>query len=184
MRQIVYLALIGFTALQPSIAAAQIKNQQSVLGGALVRAGNKGMLQLNDLQLVDLCEQGYSSAYFVYTGATARTVSCSRGTISYRSQSSSDPMPILASVLDGVRTGTKTFVHCYNGAHASGIVAAVALRQFCGYAGDAAFDYWKGSMGGYALPEANILKIRSRIYGFVPDPNLYLTAQEQAQFCN
>ncbi len=184
MRLQLFFALLLIIALQPSIAAAQIKNEQSLLGGALTRAGNKGMLELNDSQLVDLCEQGYSAAYFVYEGATPRTVACSRGSITYSSQSSSDPMPILISILDGMRLGTRVFVHCYNGAHASGVVAAVALRQFCGLPGEAAFNYWTGSMGGYDLPAASIAKIRNRINGFVPDPGLVLTDDEQVRFCN
>lgn len=184
MRLQLFFALLLIIALQPSIAAAQIKNEQTILGGALTRAGNKGMLELNDSQLADLCEQGYGAAYFVYEGATPRTVACSRGSITYRSQSSSDSGPILASVLNGMRSGTRVFVHCYNGAHASGIVAALALRQFCGLTGEAAFNYWTGSMGGYDLPAASIGKIQNRINGFVPDPNLSLTPEEQARFCN
>ena len=165
-------------------AQAQIKNAQSVLGGTLTRAGNKGMRPLDDSQLAQLCEQGYNDAFFLYTGAPDHSVSCSRGSIHYSSQSMNSPAPILAAVYRNSSVGAKTFVHCYNGAHASGYIAALALRQFCGVNGGQAFDYWQRALNGFALPPASVNFVRNKLQTFVPNGSMQLTPAQQAQLCN
>lgn len=176
--------LVGLLCFSLS-AQAQIKNTQSVLGGALTRAGNKNMKQLDDQQLAQLCEQGYSSAYFMYEGAQARTVNCSRGSITYSSTSISSAPQILQNVSSSLRGhGGKVFVHCYNGAHASGYVAAVAMKQFCGLSSDQAFAYWKKTLGGYDLSPKGKASIQKRIANYSVDASLTLSASERSQLCN
>lgn len=164
-------------------AQAQIKNESSVLAGHLTRAGNKGMKELNDTQLTALCEQGYANAYFMYSGARARTVHCSAGSISYKSLGLKNAKVIISQISENLQTGAKTFVHCYNGAHASGLVAALSLRQFCGYSDDQAFAYWKSKLGGYPLQESNVRAVRATLRNFSPDASLSLTAEQQAEIC-
>ena len=176
--------LILAASLASSVTAqAQIKNESSVLAGHLTRAGNKGMKELNDAQLRDLCEQGYSNAYFMYAGARARTISCSTGAITYKSLGLKSAKQIIAQVGSNIQDGRRTFVHCYNGAHASGLVAALALRQYCGYSEDQAFNYWNSKLGGYPLQPANVRAVRATLRNFVPDASLELSSEAQATLC-
>lgn len=164
--------------------AGVIKNQQNLLSGALTRAGNTNRAELNDSQLADLCEKGYTKAYFLYKGARERAVTCSQGTIAYKSESIQNLNPVMEEVYRGIKSGSRVFVHCNNGAHASGLVGAFALRQFCGYSADAAFKYWNSNLNGYALQPQNVAGIRRRITNFQPSSSMTLTPAEQAQVCN
>lgn len=146
--------------------AGPVKNQQSVLGGVLVRAGVSGQAQLSNEQLSDLCEKGFSQAFFLYSGATPRSVSCSRGKIAYRSVSWLNPAPVLQAINAGLQGGGRVFVHCNNGAHASGFIAAIALRQFCRYSGDEAMAYWSRT-NAYGNPPG-IGRIRRELNSFSP----------------
>lgn len=46
----------------------------------------------------------------------------------------------------GERKGP-VFVHCWNGWHATGEMAAISLMQFCNYSGKQAGEYWKANVG-------------------------------------
>jgi len=174
MKVICATILLGLATLAPEHAlAGPIKNEQNVVSGVLTRAGVKGQTQLSDDQLVSLCEAGYTKAYFLYSGATTRTVSCSKGSISYRSISWTSTGPIMQAIDSGLRGGGRVFVHCHNGAHASGYVAAIALRQFCGYSSDQAFAYWNKT-NTYGTPPG-INKIKSNLRSFTPDRGLTTT---------
>lgn len=145
---------------------AELKNVQHVLGGYLTRAGVKNRKPLSTNELFQLCESGYFKAFFTYAGAKPQVVSCSKGQISYVSQNSSDV--ILPAIYEGVRSGKKVFVHCNNGAHMSGLHAALALRQFCGISGESAFSYWEKNLNGYPLQEPNRSILLKRIVNFQP----------------
>jgi hypothetical protein len=166
------LAILSLLLLAPShfALAGPIKNEQTILSGVLTRAGVSGQAQLSDEQLTSLCEKGYSQAFFLYSGASARRVNCSRGSISYRSISWLKTTPVLEAVDAGLRGGGKVFVHCHNGAHASGFVAAIALRQFCGYSADPALSYWVKT-NTYGNPPG-LGTIKSKLRSFTPVSHL------------
>ena len=150
--------------------AGEVKNQQTILGGVLTRAGVGGQSQLSDQQLQVLCEKGYSHAFFLYSGASPRTISCGRGRITYRSVSWLNPAPVLQAINAGLQGGGKVFVHCNNGAHASGFTAAIALRQFCRYTADEAMAYW-GKTNTYGIPPG-IGRIRKEVSAFRPESGM------------
>lgn len=84
-----------------------------------------------------------------------------------------------------MHTGEKTFVHCNNGAHASGFVAAIALRTFCGISGDQAVRYWDKTLAGYDLQEPNRSGLMKRIRNYSPRSNLKLNEGQKSRFgCN
>lgn len=169
MKIISYFAalMLACAALIDSPAyAGDIKNAQHLLGGVLTRAGVRGQTELSDSQLKALCEDGYAHAYFLYSGARARTISCSSGTISYSSINWLKTTPILEAISDGLEGRGRVFVHCHNGAHASGYVAAAALRQFCGYSSSQAMSYWEKS-NDYGIPPG-YKKIKSNLQSFDP----------------
>lgn len=160
---------------------AELKNVQQVLGGFFTRAGVKNQKPLSNSELVALCEQGYANAFFTYAGAKTQLVSCSRGQISYMSQN--NPDVILQATYKAIQNGKKVFVHCHNGAHMSGFHAALALRQFCGLSGDAAFAYWDQTLNGYPLQEPNRSVLHRRMVNFQPK-NWELTAEQKSALCS
>lgn len=178
------LVTASFLSFAHVAEAGVIKNEQTLLAGTLTRAGNTNQAELNDNQLAGLCEKGYTKAYFLYKGARERAITCSQGTIAYKSESISNPAPMMDEIYRGIKSGSRVFVHCNNGAHASGLVGAFALRQFCGYSADAAFKYWNSKLSGYALQPENVAGIRRRISNFQVNPSMTLTPAEQAQVCN
>lgn len=182
MIRILFFAIL----LVASTTQARIKNPQQVLGALLTRAGVANMKSLDHSELVELCESGYTEAYFVYPGANDQRVSCSRGTIHYRSVSdyrSPETMNvILEAINSGLQTGSKSFVHCYNGAHASGFVAAVVLRSFCGLSGDQAVNYWDRTLNGYPLEEPNRSRLMARIRAYPVRGELELSEAQKSRF--
>lgn len=169
-------------------AQADIKNEQHIIGGLLTRAGVKNQKPLSDSELRTLCEKGYTQAYFLYSGAPTKTVSCSKGEISYRSSGDFRKPENFNKILDnverGLRTKEKTFVHCNNGAHASGYIAAVALKAFCGTSSESAVKYWDRTLSGYALQEPNRSKLMDRVRNYQPDGKYMLNAGQKSTFCN
>lgn len=168
-------------------AQAKIKNEQGVLDGLLVRAGVKNRLPLSDADLKSLCERGFTNAYKLY-GSADHSVQCSKGTIVYHgSKDFRTPVEmnrILENVKDGLTTKEKTFVHCNNGAHASGFAAAIVLRTFCGTSAEKAIEYWGKTLNGYALQEPNKSNLMKRIQNYPVRTELELDAgQKQAFGC-
>jgi len=160
-----------FTAMALIATAAHagpIKNSQTLLGGSLVRAGVSGQAPLSDSQLRELCEQGFSKAYFLYRNIAPKTVNCGGNrSITYKSQSWINFEPILDDInRDLTSRSGHVFIHCHNGAHASGAVAAIALRQFCGMSGEQAMAYWSRT-NTYGTPPG-IGSIQRRVHGFSP----------------
>lgn len=170
----------------PFTTEARIKNSQEVLGGLLTRAGVANMKPLDQQELQMLCEQGYTEAFFLYGGAADIQVSCSRGALRYRSagdyRAPENIDLILNNINSGLRTREKTFIHCYNGAHASGFVAGVVLRTFCGISGDEAANYWNRTLGGYPLQEPNRSKLLNRLRNYLVRNELELSRADKARF--
>lgn len=181
MKKIIILLFI-FTVS----AEARIKNHQELLGGLLTRAGVANMLPLDRQELNMLCEQGYTEAFFLYKGASEVSVRCSRGMLRYRSVGDYRAPENIDLILDninaGLSTGQKTFIHCYNGAHASGFVAGVVLRSFCGISEDQAVSYWNRTLGGYPLHEPNRTKLLQRLRNYSVRNELELRGSEKSRF--
>lgn len=166
-------------------AQAKLKNIQHILGGLVTRAGVEKQQPLNAQELNTLCEAGYTQAYFFYSGAGDQKINCSGGkSIHYRSMNQNTAKDLInENIAKGLTTGEKTFIHCNNGAHATGFTAAVALRQFCGLSGEQAVKYWNDSLGGYPLQEPNRTSVHNKIRAFVPTLNLN-SAQKAALGCD
>lgn len=59
------------------------------------------------------------------------------------------------------------YLHCWNGWHASGLISAIILRQYCGYNGQDAVNYWDlGTDGQNKSPRYQ--SQRDRIKAFTP----------------
>jgi hypothetical protein len=162
-----------------------IRDYREVMPGILYRGGaNNGRAPLNSSELEALCEQGIGTAIYLYdTGFTGpSTVHCQRGSMSYidRSWEGKDRADVHRQIYEAIKSkGSPVFIHCWNGIHATGAVAATALMQFCGISAQQAVDYWKvGIAKNLQYP-----KVIKSIMSFKSDPALQLTPEEQKQYC-
>ncbi len=177
--------MILILSLVAMSAQAQIKNEQTLLNGLLVRAGVKGQKPLSDAELTSLCERGFTKAYVLYGGMN-KSMPCSRGTIQYIGskdfRSPDDMNRIINDVHASLSLKEKTFVHCNNGAHASGFVGAIILRTFCAMSAENAVTYWKNHLGGYPLQEPNQSSLLKRIRDYPVRTDLELSAGLKQSF--
>lgn len=97
-----------------------------------------------------------------------------------RSWEGKDRADVHRQIYEAIKSkGSPVFIHCWNGIHATGAVAATALMQFCGISAQQAVDYWKvGIAKNLQYP-----KVIKSIMSFKPDPALQLTPEEQSQYC-
>lgn len=73
------------------------------------------------------------------------------------------------------------YVHCWNGWHASGLLSAVALRQFCGFTGEQAEKYW---IDGTDSPgNSNYPKVKKTIRDFSPISELDIPKELREKIC-
>jgi outer membrane protein OmpA-like peptidoglycan-associated protein len=74
------------------------------------------------------------------------------------------------------------YLHCWNGWHASGLLSALILRQFCGFSSLEASAYWDlGTDGANNSPRYN--SIRDKINNFVPYPEFMLKNELGQRIC-
>jgi hypothetical protein len=73
------------------------------------------------------------------------------------------------------------YTHCWNGWHASGLISAVALRQFCDFTPEQAVSYWID--GTDSLDNSNYPKIKESIREFNPIPELKIAKEIQERIC-
>lgn len=69
------------------------------------------------------------------------------------------------------------YMHCWNGWHASGLLSALAFRQFCGIDGQTAADYWDLATDG-VNKNPRYEKIRQQIKNFKPYPDLSIDSEK------
>ena len=78
---------------------------------------------------------------------------------------------------------TPIYAHCWNGWHASGLIAALALRQFCNVSPERAVSYWMRGADGTADNTKAYDSLKRKIRNFTPSPSLTLTESERSLFC-
>ena len=81
--------------------------------------------------------------------------------------------------VSGVKTRGLLYAHCWNGWHASGIIAALALKQFCGWSNDDAVAYWIRNTDG----DSNYPDHKQQIRDFVPLDKFKITDVEKNLIC-
>jgi hypothetical protein len=176
-----------------------VRNFREVLNGVLFRGGannsrnrdgardNRNPLPNNGL--ADLCAAGFQTAIYLYgtnySKATPQTTCDSprgKNTLNYLQMSfAAKPRQILETVRAAILNSDQgpIYVHCWNGWHASGLISALALRQFCGVSGEAAVRYWIRSTDG----DSNYPDHKKRIQNFVPYTDLMIDAETQQRIC-
>ena len=179
-----------------------LRNLRTVLPGILYRAGannayrtaevlpNQGPLPPEALQ--NLCQQGFSDAIYLYSRRfTASTITCQRhGAGNQLRYSKANPYMsvattrgILKLVHDRIEGADHrpVLVHCWNGWHASGYQAAIALRQFCGFSAQRGVKYWDENAAPLGKPET--AAVHAAIANFVPLPELQISRAHRDLLC-
>ncbi len=160
-----FLALM-LTAFSFSLHAQEVQRVTTVIPGKLARSGSSNRQPFSDAALAGLCEQGYTLAIYVYGGARAHDVACSKGKITYMSMTNWEhPDSILSRIGTEFNAGGKVLVHCWYGVHASNMVTSEALIRYCGYSGDQAAAYFKSGVPAGSLPVSRIDQLASEIAG-------------------
>jgi hypothetical protein len=183
-----------------------IRNFRAVLAGVMYRGGANNKFNrygardnhnpLPDLGLQNLCKEGFDTAVYLYSDnfetAPPKVDCVDRRTGKPNSleyvQIGPYNEPAIRKLLSIVHRKIKdrsegpAYFHCWNGWHASGLISAYALRQFCGVSGTEAVKYWNLNTDGYD-DEPAFEKIRKRIRDFVPYTDLALTAEEKKSLC-
>lgn len=162
-----------------------------VLSGVLYRAGfkggDKGRTGLSPDQRTELCEAGFSSARYIDFGKNTDfgTTRCAAGKMTYapgKSTRTADVMQELHDIIQNPGRGPM-LVHCMWGVHSSGAISAMALVQFCGWSEDRAKAYWDEARNGADCSDGCEAWIDHHFDTFEFNPNLRLTAAEQAAIC-
>lgn len=178
-------ALAQTSIMKPGVPFHGIRDYREVMPGALYRGGAaNGRAPLNQSELDALCNAGMGTAYYLYsTGLRGPSVThCSKGDLDYSFEGweGKGRAIIHQQIYNTIKTkGKPVFVHCWNGIHATGAVAATALMQFCGISAQQAVQYWKVGVA----PRVQYPSVIRNIESFQPNPKLLLTPEEQATYC-
>ncbi len=157
-----------------------------VLTNALYRGGGPGgQVALPAQTQTTMCQLGFRGAVYHYPngyrGSLAKDCKFQYDQIGFRSEDAR--RQVLSRIHTAIKEQTgAVLVHCWNGWHASGEIAALALKQFCGWSDHDAGEYWKANIGD----QGNLSKygtIVGHIERFRPFPEFSITAEEQARVC-
>jgi hypothetical protein len=171
--------------MQPGTQFHGIRDYREVMPGVLYRGGaNNGRGPLNRSQLNALCDEGIGTAVYLYSTQFPgpSTIHCSKGSLDYvyHGWEGRGRAAVHQQIYNAIKTKSKpVFIHCWNGIHATGAVAATALMQFCGMPGKTAVAYWKVGISS-KLQYPHVIQ---DINNFHPDQSLRLMPEEQAQHC-
>jgi hypothetical protein len=179
------------------------RNFRVVLNGVYYRGGANNTYNrdskrsnMNPLQkngLTNLCREGFSEAVYLYATnfkSAPKTVTCRTRTGETNTLRYSQINGLLGNtehqqlqkIYDHIKgkVSGPIYDHCWNGWHASGYVAAMALRQFCGYSAKQADEYWVRNTDGNWAAES---KVRVMLRKFKPFGDLQISAPEKALIC-
>lgn len=179
-----------------------IRNFRVVLHGIYYRGGANNIYNkyeprdnknpLPNMGLNNLCAEGFQeSVYFYSTNfeqaqkiSNCTNFSNVKQTLNYHQISiltTQDITPLLKNIFDRIK-GYKEgplYGHCWNGWHASGFAAAVALKQFCGWNDQEAEDYWVKNTDG----DSNYESVRKKVRNFRPYTEFLITEIEKNLIC-
>ncbi len=184
-------------------------NVRTVLHGVLYRGGTAASLDpnydpkappLDQNTLSRLCSEDFGSVVYLYDSVFPQgPFSCVKknqqaGSITYTSKVPVEvtreriaiPKPqVIKELLQATKESAENrvrhpiYIHCWSGRHSSGFMSAVALRQFCGFSGEEAAQYWADGTDG----ASNYPSFPEGIKAFEPYPELMISSELQALIC-
>lgn len=174
------------------------RNMKPILHGIAYRGGannyyhksskrkNRNPLPKDGLQ--NLLDEGFSKAVYLYTtnfsSAMHRCIDKS-DTLNYlqisgnTDQELREILLIIKNIASNPNEGP-VYLHCWNGWHQSGLVAAVILMQFCDYTNQEALRYWLDNAHG---GEKGYDHIKNRISNFRPYGDISLPDEVSSKAC-
>jgi hypothetical protein len=180
------------------------RNFRAVLNGVYYRGGANNKFRKEGKRensnplppegLKNLCQEGFSDAVYLYQenfSQAEHEVSCRTFTgrenklryqqVSPLKNKRGDLEKLLKLIYQHVKQPElgPVYDHCWNGWHASGLVAAAALRQFCSFTAEQALAYWIQNTDG----DANYPKVQKRVKEFETIPGMQLSPQERKTLC-
>ncbi len=182
------------------------RNFRAVLSNILYRGGANNKYNregsrpnrnpLPDRGLRSLCEQGFDTAVYLYSegfDTAPKRVSCvnektgQQASLDYLQISPYKPNTIreLLKIIDKkihASDSSSAYFHCWNGWHASGLISAYVMRQFCGFSGTLAVQYWDLNTDGNNT-DPSFEKLRQQVRDFTPYEDFKLTPEEQSRYC-
>lgn len=179
------------------------RNMRTVLYGVYYRGGANNVYDTEDPRpnqnplpvkgLVNLCREGFGAAIYLYPNnfkIAPDSLFCTdfaeqdrRMTyLNLLAYSSGKPEEILHLIHDRIKgkVAGPIYGHCWNGWHASGMIAAMALMQFCDYNVEKALAYWIRNTDGNSSGYESTKKL---IRNFKKIPALSITPAEKAAIC-
>lgn len=180
------------------------RNMREVLAGVYYRGGANNKYHRNNPRdnmnplpadgLDNLCKEGFALALYYYDTnyKTAKPVNpCANRssgeshTLNYEQLTAfavKDFKPFLQKIHDRIKGKLKgpIYGHCWNGWHASGMMAAVTLKQFCGFTDSQAVDYWTKNTDGNSSGYDSVIR---RVRDFRPVAGLTITQDEKDLIC-
>ncbi len=182
-------AVATLGAVSSNANAADYKAPRTILPGLLIGSGvpkGYGGKSLPVEKVKEYCEQGITTAFYLYPSenfSTEGTYNCGSGSIRYKGGAfrGRDTKEVLETILRAANRGEKVLVHCWNGSHATGEIAALALKQFCGYSDKEAANYWKQNI--HDKFQSKYESILKRIRNFETFSDLNFTSSQRAKFC-
>ena len=181
------------------------RNMRPILHGVAYRGGANNYYHLTDKRsnhnplpndgMDNLCAEGFSAGIYLYqenfeTAPLADTCAClnkDTNTFHYYQKDYFDDRHVHDMVEMVYKSATNdtvgpVYLHCWNGWHASGFIAAVILKQFCGYSNFDAVNYWDlGTDGANTSPRYQTQ--RERIKAFQPYPEFVIADSLKACLC-
>lgn len=176
-----------------------VRNFRVVLHGYVYRGGannsynkNNKRSNMNPLQesaLRNLCDQGFEQSVYLYKTnfeTAPKSVSCKGNSISYFQHSpnyTTEYYEIIKKIHTAVTNNSgPIYLHCWNGWHASGLISAYTLMQFCGYTPEQAVNYWDTNTDG-RNQEPKYESIRKRIKAFKPIEKFKIPESKSQKIC-
>ncbi|MDA7803191.1 OmpA family protein [Crocinitomix sp.] len=173
------------------------RNMRPILHGVAYRGGANNYYHLTDKRnnhnplpldgMHGLCQEGFSKGIYLYRenfeespiGDTCNCVDSTLNRLEYEQRDYYDSVHVYDMLRSTFEAATMpevgpVYLHCWNGWHASGYVAAVILKQFCGYSDWDAVNYWDlGTDGANTSPRYQTQ--RERIKEFKPYPEFEIS---------
>jgi hypothetical protein len=180
-----------------------LRNMRTVLKGLYYRGGSNNYYHRTQARdnrnpmphdgRANLCQEGFDTAIYLYphnASGAPKTIKCQHQGKTFQTRyynllasSLEDRNKIIEMIYQKIiNRGRPIYIHCWNGWHASGLLAALALRQFCDYSAELAVTYWDKNTDG-VNKSPGYEKIRNIIRDFTPQDKWQVSNDLKARYC-
>jgi|TergutMp193P3_1026864.scaffolds.fasta_scaffold96778_2 hypothetical protein len=174
------------------------RNMRPILFGIAYRGGANNFYHKNNKRdnqnplpndgLENLKNEGFSTAIYLYGKnfpTAPKFIADNKDTLQYIQNSGMNrntQKEIMQMVQDRIENPNlgPMYLHCWNGWHQSGYVAAIILMQYCGFSNTKAREYWEINTDGAYKKFDNI---KQMIANFTPFKEFQIDKETQEMIC-